>query len=80
MVQTGTATGKGETFTFTITALASGGFRLDNQYLGTCHENITGAGVWPTIEKAREIAETTARHPLAGANVVWDGTRSQFQT
>jgi hypothetical protein len=72
MVQTGIAKGNGETFRFTITAEPSGGFRLDNQYSGTCHENITGAGIWPTVEKAREIAETTARHLLGGASVTWD--------
>jgi hypothetical protein len=62
----------GETFRFTISALPSGGFRLDNRYSGTCHENVTGAGVWPSVEKAREIAETTARHLLAGASVTWN--------
>jgi hypothetical protein len=72
MVYTGIASGNGETFRFTISALPSGGFRLDNRYSGTCNENITGAGVWPTVEKAREIAEATARHLLAGASVTWD--------
>lgn len=71
MVHTGIATGNGETFTFTITA-APTGFRLDNRYSGACHENITGAGVWPTVEKAREIAETTAHRLLGGAGVTWD--------
>jgi hypothetical protein len=72
LISTGKAVGSGETFTFTITGLPSGGFRLDNRYSGSCHENITGAGVWPTAEKAREIAETTARRLLSGATVIWD--------
>jgi hypothetical protein len=72
MVSTGIAIGNGESFRFTITALPSGEFRLDNRYSGTCHENTTGAGVWPTLEKAREIAEITARQLLSGATVTWD--------
>ena len=72
MVQTGIAIGNGETFRLTIRAVPTGGFRLDNQYSGTCHHNITGASVWPTVEKAREIAETTARQLLGGASVTWD--------
>jgi hypothetical protein len=71
MVQTGIATGNGETFKFTISTVPSG-FRLDNSYSGACHENTTGAGIWPTVEKAREIAEATARHLLGGAIVIWD--------
>jgi hypothetical protein len=71
MVQTGIATGNGETFTFTISAVPTG-FRLDNRYSGGCRENVTGAGIWPTVEKAREIAEATARHLLSGAVVTWD--------
>jgi hypothetical protein len=70
MVQTGIATGNGETFTFTITVVPTG-FRLDNSYSGGCLENITGSGIWPTVEKAREIAEATARHLLSGAVVTW---------
>ena len=71
MVQTGIATGNGETFTFTISAVPTG-FRLENRYSSGCHENVTGAGIWPTVEKAREIAEVTARHLLGGAVVTWD--------
>jgi hypothetical protein len=70
MIQTGIATGNDETFTFTIRAVPTG-FRLDNRYAGGCHENITGAGIWPTAEKAREIAETTAKRLLSGATVTW---------
>jgi hypothetical protein len=63
MVQTGIATGNGETFTFSIKPV---------RYSGGCHVNTTGAGIWPTVEKAREIAEATARHLLNGAVVTWD--------
>ena len=71
MIQTGIATGNGETFTFTIEPVPTG-FRLDNRYSGGCHDNTTGAGIWPTVEKAREVAETTAHHLLNGAVVTWD--------
>ena len=71
MVQTGIATGNGETFTFTIRPVPTG-FRLDNRYRGGCHENTTGAGIWPTVEKAREIAAVTAHRLLSGAVVTWD--------
>ena len=71
MVQTGIATGNGGTFTFTVRPVPTG-FRLDNHYRGGCHENTTGAGIWPTVEKAREIAEATAHRLLSGAVVTWD--------
>jgi len=38
--------------------------------------NTTGAGIWPTVEKAREIAEATARHLLSGAVVIWDAEQT----
>jgi hypothetical protein len=61
-----------ECFEFTIEPFVSGGFLLSIRYHGDCHHNITGAGVWPTIEKAKEIAEQSARKLLQGANVVWE--------
>jgi hypothetical protein len=33
--------------------------------------NITGTGVGPTVERAKEIAETSAAKLLHGAVVVW---------
>jgi hypothetical protein len=71
MVQAGIATGNGEKFTFTIRPVPTG-FRLDIRYRGGCHENTTGAGIWPTVEKAHEIAQATAHRLLRGAVVTWD--------
>ncbi len=60
-----------ETFEFTSEPFVNGGYRLDIKYLGDGHHNVTGAGVWPTVEKAKEIAEATATKLLSGAQVFW---------
>jgi hypothetical protein len=60
-----------ETFDFSIEPFVTGGFRLDIKYFGGDRHNITGAGVWPTVEKAREIAEATARRLLHGTSIQW---------
>jgi len=60
-----------EQFHFTIEPFVTGGFRLDIRYSGDGDRNITGAGVWPTIEKAKGIAEETARRLRHGAVVRW---------
>ena len=39
---------------------------------GDCHQNLTGAGVWQTIEKAKQVAEETATRLLNGAAVFWE--------
>lgn len=67
----GTASGNGEVFEFSITPLRSGEFRLDIKYSGDCHHNVTGAGVWPSIQKAQEVAQTIATKRLSGAQVIW---------
>ena len=67
----GEANDKRERFEFTIEPFVSGGFRLDIQYSGDGHHNITGAGVWPTVEKAKQIAEEAARRLLHGATIKW---------
>ena len=67
----GVAQGNRETFEFTIGPFVAGGYRLDIKYSGDCHHNVTGAGVWPTVAKAREIAEATATKLLSGAQVSW---------
>ena len=67
----GVAQGNRETFEFTVDSFVSGGYRLDIKYSGDCHHNVTGAGVWPTVEKAKEIAEATAAKLLSGAQVSW---------
>lgn len=68
----GTARDKSELFEFTIERFVSGGFMLSIKYSGDCHHNITGAGVWPTIGKAKEIATETAGRLLHGATVTWN--------
>lgn len=67
----GTATGNGEHFEFAISPVKSGEFRLDIKYSGDCHHNVTGAGTWPSAEKAKEVAQTIATKRLAGAQVIW---------
>ena len=68
---TGKAFGNGETFEFTITPVANGEFRLDIRYSGGGEHNTTGAGLWPSIEKARQIATMIADKRLSGAVIEW---------
>jgi hypothetical protein len=68
---TGTAKDERETFEFSIEPFVTGGFRLDIRYHGDCHQNVTGAGIWPTVEKAQEIAHEIANRLLHGAQVIW---------
>ena len=67
----GEARDEKETFEFSIEPFVTGGFKLSIRYSGDFHRNITGAGVWPTVEKAKEIAETAAAKLLHGAVVAW---------
>jgi len=60
-----------ELFEFTIEPFVTTGFMLTIRYSGDCHHNVTGAGVWPTIEKAKQIAQDTATRLLHGAIVSW---------
>jgi hypothetical protein len=69
----GRAAGNGEMWELTIVPRAEG-FVLNIRYSGSCHENITGAGIWPTVEKAKEIAQTAAARLLDGAQVQWTRT------
>ena len=65
-----------ETFEFIIEPFVTGGFLLTIRYHGDCHHNLTGAGIWPTIEKAKQIAQETAQKLLHGATVEWIETPS----
>jgi hypothetical protein len=60
-----------ERFEFTVAPYVVGGFLLTIRYSGDGTPNTTGAGVWPTVEKAKQIAEETARKLLHGATVTW---------
>ncbi|PYT62390.1 MAG: hypothetical protein DMG46_00990 [Acidobacteria bacterium] len=72
MIVRGRARDHSELFEFTVEPFVSGGFRLDIHYSGDCHHNITGAGIWPTVQKAQQVAEETARRLLHGAIVTWE--------
>jgi hypothetical protein len=71
MLITGKASDDKESFEFTVERFVTGGVLLSIHYSGDGRENVTGAGVWPTIEKAKEIAEKTAGKLLHGATVSW---------
>jgi len=71
---TGHATDQKETFKFTIEPFLKreNEFLLSIHYSGDGRSNTTGAGVWPTIEKAKQIAEQSAQKLLNGAVVTWE--------
>jgi hypothetical protein len=68
---TGLARDEREQFEFTIEPFVTSGFLLQIRYSGDGADNVTGAGVWPSIDKAKEIAEQTAGKLLHGAKVIW---------
>jgi len=67
----GTARDSRERFDFTIQPFVLGGFRLDISFSGDGRSNETGAGIWPTIDKAKAVAEETASRLLHGESVIW---------
>lgn len=67
----GEASDNREKFEFTITPFVAGGFGVCIRYSGDGSHNITGGGVWPTIEKAKQIAQETATKLLNGAVIHW---------
>ena len=70
-VLTGEARDDRELFEFTIESFITGGFMLSIHYSGDGRENITGAGVWPSVKKAKQIAQEAAAKQLHGAIVSW---------
>ena len=71
VVITGAAKDERELFEFEIRPYVMPGFLLTIRYSdGRCH-NVNGAGVWPTIEKAKQIAQESATKLLHGAIVSW---------
>jgi hypothetical protein len=64
-----------ELFEFTIKPFVTTGYLLTIRYSGGCHHNITGAGVWPSIEKAKQIAQETATKLLHGAVIFWEESK-----
>jgi len=69
---TGFAHDEREKFEFTIESFVAGGYLLTIRFSGDGRSNITGAGVWPTIDKAKKMAEATAARILSGATVQWN--------
>lgn len=67
----GSASDDRETFEFRVEPYIAGGFELIIRFSGDGRSNITGAGVWPTVDKAKQIAEETAHKLLHGAAVTW---------
>jgi hypothetical protein len=63
-----------ELFEFAVETYAAGGFLLSIRYSGGGAHNITGAGVWPTVEKAQQVAEDTAWKLPHGADVIWENS------
>ena len=60
-----------EKFDFRIEPYVAGGYLLTIRLSGNGRSNIIGAGVWPTLEKAKSIAEATAARLVLGARVRW---------
>lgn len=67
----GIARDEREQFEFIIEPFVSGGFVLSIRFSGDGRCNTTGAGVWTSIEKAKEIAAQTANRLLHGAEITW---------
>lgn len=70
-VATGEASEEKEVFEFTVEPFVSGGYLLSIRYHGDCCQNVTGAGVWPSVEKAKQIAQESASKLLHGAAISW---------
>jgi hypothetical protein len=71
VLASGRASDDKETFELTIEPSVSGGFALYIRYSGDCHQNATGAGVWQTVEKAKQVAQETVTRLLNGATISW---------
>jgi hypothetical protein len=71
VVITGEAKDERELFEFKIEPFVTTGFMLTIRYSGDGSHNVTGAGVWPTIDKAKQVAQETATKLLHGAIVSW---------
>ena len=68
---TGEARDAEERFDFAIKRFITDGFLLEISYRGDRGHGINGAGVWPSIEKAKEIAQQTATKLLHGFLISW---------
>lgn len=69
---TGQAKDDRELFEFTIELSGTSGYKLTIRYSGDGDHNLVGGGMWPSIEKAKEVAQATAAKLLHGAVVSWN--------
>ena len=77
-LSTGEAPDGEERFDFAVKHFVTGGFLLEISCSGDKSRGINGAGVWPSIEKAREIAQQTATKLFRNAIISWDeGSRHE---
>jgi len=77
-LSTGEADDGEERFDFAVKHFVTGGFLLEISLSGDKGRGINGAGVWPSIEKAKEIAQQTATKLLHNAIISWDeGSRHE---
>ena len=67
---TGEAHDGEERFNFAIKHFVTGGFLLEISYSGEKGRGVNGAGVWPSIDKAKEIAQHAATK-LHSAIISW---------
>jgi predicted ferric reductase len=70
----GHATDGREIFEFTIADAHTGNnqLRLDIKYSGDHGHGLSGAGLWPNVEKAKSVAQETANKLLGGAVITWE--------
>ena len=73
---TGEASDGRERFEFKIEPYLRPGFLLTISFSGDGRSNVTGGGVWPTVEKAKQIAEETASRLLHGSKVSLQASRN----
>jgi hypothetical protein len=68
---TGHAESGSEAFDFQVGPW-SGGIGLMMRHTGYADPQSTGAGIWPSVEKAKEIADQTAKRLLGPTcTIVW---------
>jgi hypothetical protein len=60
-----------EALGFTIEPFTAGGFLLSIRFGRDGRGIVSGAGVWPSIEKAKAVAEERAAKLSRGATVDW---------
>jgi hypothetical protein len=71
---TGRAEWQSEAFDFKIGEWV-GGIGLMMRHTGYGEPKETGAGIWPTIDKAREVADQTVKRLLhPSCHIVWADT------